>query len=147
MPRLSKAERFKEAIIEAIRRMPKPRNAKELEVLSKAVFGVELHMRDLHVYNHRSGATYTVEEDHDLYKHADPGYDVSEAFFDRCFGRMSCGGIGRANYGQTNCTYRDYKRISQFNKNSRRAGCSASERVLRSAAKLDRLRREHLERV
>ncbi len=110
-----------------LRRVPKPRNDAELAALTAWYFGVPLSLRRLDVRD--SYASYEVEQDYSAYqgngfqfgKGCLRGYDNSAAFWRFVIGRLTCGGIARASYGQTSVSgWRNQRRLLAWTK-SRRA--------------------------
>jgi len=109
-------------------RYPLPRNDAELEVVTLAHFGVALHLSTLSVW--QDTGNFKVAESYDSYhgegfqfSRGDPcGYNDSGNFWRMIFGRIDCGGIGRASHGQFKIVgHRQRKRLEHW-QNSRRKG-------------------------
>lgn len=94
--------------------MPKPRNPRELEVLTEWYFGKPLHLSLLAVHgpwneSDAGGARYEVAEKYNDYhggswlhhKSCIDGYDYSSRFWEYVIGPLTCGGIADRSYGQS----------------------------------------------
>lgn len=100
--------------------LPLPSNDSELEVLSRYIFGVKLHLLKLNLYG--DCASYEVKEDHDYYYDQKfnrdaqcSSYEVDTLFWASVIGSLTCGGIARASYGQVKVFgYRNKKRIFKW---------------------------------
>lgn len=137
-----------------LRTIPLPQNDAELAVVSEWWFGVPLSLRNLNICG--NGGAYEVDQDYDSYhgnefafsKGSTEGYDHSGAFWDVVLGRLGCGGIARASYGQFNI--RGHRSLVRLRKwvHSRRSGqvCSLRAPFVRLAERC-RVRREQTELV
>lgn len=112
-----------------LKRAPKPRNPKELEILSMWYFCAPLHFSMLRVYPDVRGvsrggcAQYEVAEPYNSYNGkkwlfgcADiDGYDYSAKFWRHVVGELYCGGIAAHSYGQAHIgTIKDCARLTRF---------------------------------
>jgi hypothetical protein len=100
-----------------------PSSDAEFAVVTDWLFGVSLTVKWAY------GESYEINQSYNSYHgkgfHYDTrcnrGYDRSSGFLWWAFGKLYCGGIARASYGQFETLgWRDRKRISRWQKSSRR---------------------------
>ena len=100
---------------------PLPQNDAELEVLSRAYFGVPLHLSSLSCWN--GYGSYQVKEKYNDYHGAGfqysqfdiDGYNHSGLFWRSVIGRLTCGGIATHSYGQVKViNHRQAKRLERW---------------------------------